>query len=1050
MYLRTLTLQAIGPFAGRYTVDFAALGASGLFLLEGPTGAGKSTLIDAVVFALYGKVASAAASEDRLRSGFAEPDVESVVDLVFETSAGVYRVRRTPAYDRPKKRGTGTARQQATVKLWRLPAESDAGATGDAGAGGGATADGPEGEILSTRLDEAGAELQRVVGLDRAQFVQTIVLPQGEFASFLRADPEHRRDLLQKIFGTAVYEQLQRRLEELRREASTAVTAARADLRSAGAHFAGAAGLDGEPADTLRAHADEGDPETVDLARTWAERLHAEQLAAAAAHDRARATLDAARTELDDAQDVLTLLTRRATLLAEQEELDARATEHADERDRRDRARRAAAVRPLLAGVDAATTEVTSAEKHVHATVDAAPAGLVPQHARAFGLLGHRPATLPGDAGDGDGHAGPELTAQLDAERARAADLAATLARLVDVESLMPERERAVDDLRRSLATSRAESARLTDQLATRPAERAEVVAEVESARGLAAELPARLAQQETAEQVLRAVRAAERTGAELDRATARRADAAERAHSAVEHEARVRAARISGIAGELAATLTDDEPCPVCGSTEHPARAVLRPDHATADEVERAEAERVAATGILEVHAAEVVTLTERLVGLREQAGDLTPDEAQDRLDEAHLLTAMARDGATELERARTALAEHDEQTELARSTRDRLEQLCASEEARLTALTADVDRDRAEVADARAEHPTVAARREALLARVDAAQTVLDALSAAAAARADLGRRRAELTDALADQGFLDDADARAALLRPDELDALDEHVARHEAAVVRVRDALADPALDGLPSPGEVAEAEARVLDVRERLAGARDDATAAAGAAAVAQGRATSSAAALAQVEHAAEGLARAQDDAGPVLRMANLAAANGSDNTRALTLATYVLVRRFEDVVAAANDRLLLMSDGRYELTRSEEREDVRTRKTGLSMRVVDHSTGSERDPRTLSGGETFYVSLCLALGMADVVTAEAGGMDLGTLFVDEGFGSLDPHTLDVVLAELGRLRAGDRVIGVVSHVETLKQSIADRIEVRRLPDGSSGLTVRAG
>jgi exonuclease SbcC len=184
------------------------------------------------------------------------------------------------------------------------------------------------------------------------------------------------------------------------------------------------------------------------------------------------------------------------------------------------------------------------------------------------------------------------------------------------------------------------------------------------------------------------------------------------------------------------------------------------------------------------------------------------------------------------------------------------------------------------------------------------------------------------------------------------------------------------------------------------------------------------------------------------DAAPVIRLANLAAGSG-DNARGLTLGTFVLMRRFEDVVAAANDRLLLMSDGRYELVRSDEKEDVRGR-TGLAMRVIDHVNDAPRDPRTLSGGETFYVSLCLALGLADVVTAEAGGLDLGTLFVDEGFGSLDPHVLDQVLAELGRLRAGGRVVGVVSHVEALKQAIADRIEVRRRPDGTSTLTVRAG
>ncbi|TGY86220.1 SbcC/MukB-like Walker B domain-containing protein, partial [Cellulomonas shaoxiangyii] len=219
---------------------------------------------------------------------------------------------------------------------------------------------------------------------------------------------------------------------------------------------------------------------------------------------------------------------------------------------------------------------------------------------------------------------------------------------------------------------------------------------------------------------------------------------------------------------------------------------------------------------------------------------------------------------------------------------------------------------------------------------------------------------------------------------------------------------------------------------------------------AGRAHAARERADATLAAGADVRRAATTLERRVADAVPVARMAGLAAGTGSDNAHALSLATYVLARRFEDVVDAANDRLRVMSDGRYELARSDEKEDVRTRTTGLSMRVLDHRTEQARDPRTLSGGETFYVSLCLALGMADVVTAEAGGVELGTLFVDEGFGALDPHVLDQVLGELGRLRAGGRVVGVVSHVEALKQAVADRIEVRPTPSGPSTLTVRAG
>ncbi len=168
-------------------------------------------------------------------------------------------------------------------------------------------------------------------------------------------------------------------------------------------------------------------------------------------------------------------------------------------------------------------------------------------------------------------------------------------------------------------------------------------------------------------------------------------------------------------------------------------------------------------------------------------------------------------------------------------------------------------------------------------------------------------------------------------------------------------------------------------------------------------------------ALVGLTEAVADLERARAAAAPVVRMANVATASGGEG--ALTLATYVLGQRFADLVAAANARLVGISDGRYELVRSAEREAVRTRRLGLAMQVLDHRTGTARDPRTLSGGETFYVSLCLALGLADVVTAEAGGIELGTLLIDEGFGALDAETLDVVLAELSRLRDGGRVVG---------------------------------
>ncbi|MBX9245338.1 SMC family ATPase, partial [Actinotalea ferrariae] len=399
------------------------------------------------------------------------------------------------------------------------------------------------------------------------------------------------------------------------------------------------------------------------------------------------------------------------------------------------------------------------------------------------------------------------------------------------------------------------------------------------------------------------------------------------------------------------------------------------------------------------------------------------------------------ARDRLVELE---AALVAFDADTARATQMLGRREVEIAEGRASLEAMRDALLLAEVEIEAARDGADSVRTRLRTVEKRITHLETWVDALVRLEEAGAVHEARLGELAGALVEHDF-EDADAvRAAALDRAALRALEHQVATHDAAVTRVRAALEEPELAALPEAVEVD------LDT---LASAHAEADAAAtlvaGEAARAAHLAEAATAALRELDTAVESQVAAHAEAGPVVRMANVAAASGGDNAKQLTLATYVLMRRFEDVVAAANARLGTMSDGRYALVRSDEREAVRSRRTGLAMKVVDHRTGTERDPRTLSGGETFYVSLCLALGLADVVTAEAGGIDLGTLFIDEGFGSLDPETLEVVLAELGRLRDGGRVVGVVSHVDALKQSIAERIEVRCHPDGTSTLAVRA-
>ena len=216
MRLHTLTMTGIGPYAGTETIDFDRFTASGRFLLTGPTGAGKTTIIDAIVFALYGQVAdSAGSSKQRLRSTLVDGAAASEVDLTFSTSAGVYRILRSPEYRRPKKRGTGTTRQNASARLWRLAAP------------GGRPLDDP-----LTRLDDVGAEVARVVGLSRDQFTQTVVLPQGRFARFLRATSADRHTLLRDVFGTAIFDAIQAEIAERGRLTDRETQAARQALRA--------------------------------------------------------------------------------------------------------------------------------------------------------------------------------------------------------------------------------------------------------------------------------------------------------------------------------------------------------------------------------------------------------------------------------------------------------------------------------------------------------------------------------------------------------------------------------------------------------------------------------------------------------------------------------------------------------------------------------------------------------------------------------------------------------------------------------------------------
>ncbi|UDM21134.1 AAA family ATPase [Clavibacter michiganensis] len=1003
MDLHRLTVQAIGPFAGEHVIDFAELGRSGLFLLEGPTGSGKSTLIDAVVFALYGSLASEGSSRDRLHSHHAAPGVEPYVELVFETAAGIHRVRRSPQHQRPKARGTGTTNQNAAATLVRL-----------------SSPDADAGEVIGTSTQEVGTEVARIVGLTRAQFVQTVVLPQGEFAEFLRSTGEQRRLVLQSLFGTAVYERTAAQLGEMRKAAKARTDAADAKVAEALTGLREATRVDAlEIADA---------PDTV---RLLAELADAAETARA---DEER-TRQGAATALADAERVSRALDRRRALIAREEAVRTAAEEIAGLARRVGEARRAAAVAGQLAARDRADAARTAAE-------------VADDDARAA-CRTERPALASATA--------PALAGRRDA-------LVAELATLADAEARergLPRRRADVRAAEDAVAAREAEADAAEAPLAGRPAGRIPLVEArdaaaaaaggVDQARAAVAEAEAtrrRVAELEGLEARIRAARDA------LDARSAA-------ATTAVRHEAELRQRKIRGLAGELAAELEDGVPCPVCGAVDHPHPAPSAPGHPDDDEIERAadaraRAERAQgdAVAALSAETARHEVAAAALDGITAEAAD-----AGVAARAARLAVAEAAGGA--LRAAEAAVVAHDAETERIRTHRDdaraalsglrerviRARELLTEDEAAVRAALADRDGDGTAGTAHTADDDTAPVPRVAALVADRAAERALvDRLIALGTARertaAEAAARTAELAQALADRAFATEEEARAAALPPAELEAAAGRVAAHEREQAVVAEGLVDPevaSLTGAEDPDPDA--------ARAALDAAQAAARASAERAARARDRADRSASALARHDAARRESARAGDQARAAIRMAEVANAITPENTRGTTLGTYVLLRRFEDVVQAANARLRIMSSGRYELEVSEEREATsRSRKTGLALQIRDHVVDRVREPASFSGGETFYASLALALGLADVVQAEAGGLQLGTLFVDEGFGTLDPETLDAVMSELGRLSSGGRTVGIVSHVEELKQRVADRIEVRRRADGSSTLT----
>ncbi|OMI91035.1 ATP-binding cassette family protein [Streptomyces sp. M1013] len=993
MRLHRLDITAFGPFGASQSVDFDDLSAAGLFLLHGPTGAGKTSVLDAVCYALYGSVPGARQGGGQgmsLRSDHAAVGTRTEVRLELTVAGRRLEITRQPPWERPKLRGKGTTVDKAQTWLREYDAATRAW------------------KDLSRSHQEIGEEVTQLLGMSREQFCQVVLLPQGDFARFLRADAEARGKLLGRLFDTRRFAEVEKRLAERRRATEAQVREGDATLL-ADAHRMQQAAGDAMELPEL-APGDPGLAEAVLGAAAVARGTVRELLTIAdcrlAAAESARA---AAGHHLTDTRELDRLQRRFAEARERAARLAERADAHRAAQERMERARKAEAVAPALELRDATDEE----------------------HRRAVDAEAHARALLPRALADA-GATGLAAAARRAAEELGGLESARRaerrLAELVDERSDLDRQERADDEVRQEAETW------LADWESTRTG----LQGRVDSAQEAATRAEQLAVQRDPARRRLEAARQRDRLTDDTEEARRRALASAEDAVEARAHWLDLKEQRLHGIAAELAAHLTDGTPCAVCGATEHPAPARKSAGHVDRDAEERALAAYQAADERRARAERHLGAVREALAAATAEAGDAPTARLAEEAEELEAAYARARAAASGL---------HPAQEELRRAEGEREQRVAAQQEAAVRSASRVAGRDRLvreqealeeELTRARGSAESVSARAAQLERQAALLTRAADTARVAEDTAQRLKDADARLADAAFRAGFDTPADAAAALLD----DAAHRELQRRldawqsEDSAVRAVLAEADTTDAARRPPADLAAAERAAADADRRLREASSARDAAARCCAELD---RLSAHATASVRR----LAPLREEHTRVARLASLAAGTSADNERRMRLESYVLAARLEQVAAAATARLLRMSSGRYTLVHSDDR--TGRGRSGLGLHVVDAWTGRERDTATLSGGETFFASLALALGLADVVTDEAGGVRLDTLFIDEGFGSLDDQTLDEVLDVLDALRERDRSVGIVSHVADLRRRIHAQLEVVK---GRSGSVLR--
>jgi len=910
-----LTISAFGPYADRITLDFDKLGENGLYLITGDTGAGKTTLFDAITFALYGKASGSAREPSMLRSKYADPDTPTEVELEFCYRGKVYKIKRNPEYERPAKRGGGTTKQPADCELTM-----------------------PDGNVITKRkeVDEA---VINILGVDHSQFSQIAMIAQGDFLKLLRASTDERKKVFRELFDTSLYEKIQ---NELKAESNALGRSFDESERSVLQYVSGVLCDSDSPLFTSLNDAKNGKMPFADSVALIESIISADESS--------KIKIDSELSSLEE--NLSTLLLQLESAKKREETLLAISLAESKLCEKR------ALLEPLKASLTREEANLPAAK-----------------------LLSGEIAVIE-----------KELP-QYDALDAKREAISAAEKVLLNDENILTELCQKISEAEEKLSLLESERASLEGTSEKLVKAQQKLISLNEKASSL--------------NSIITSIVGYEALSAQLSKKQNEYLSSAEYArHVVKEYESKHRAF-LDEQAGILAFGLVYGMPCPVCGSLSHPAPASQSEHAPTQDELnslkklseeaqKKAEALSREANLCRGTAESEKSILSERIASLM---GECEIEDAKSRakilLDDTNLeirglraeVSALEKDVKrkialdTKLPDMRKLFADKKAESENRRlklvsdeatliESRKQFDELSkglvckkkADAEALIAQKHRQIDLINASVKKAESELRICESDISALVGRITALKEQLESLPLFCSSR--LEQEKEELSKSK------NTLKTRA--------DTLNVNISANKTALSKIRECMSH-------------------LDATEKC---------------------------LRWVKELSD-------------------TANGTLSGRdKLMLETYVQTACFDRIIAKANTRFLMMSGGQYELKRRTEASNLRSQ-SGLELDVTDHCNGTLRSVSTLSGGESFMASLSLALGLSDEVQSYAGGVRLDTMFVDEGFGSLDDETLSLAMRTLSSLSGDGRLVGIISHVSELREKIDKQIVITKDINGQS-------